>query len=176
MFGLPLEPGFSDVLRGEVEASDAVRPTALSRLWLMPAGHWDNHALQALAQEGLGNQFEMLKDQFDFIVLDAAPVLTITDAQLLAQHMDLVLLSVLKDVSRLPAVYAAQQRLAALQAPLLGAVVIGASSELGGLEMPFARPTGGWGRSNDLPASSLLAAHPGGRGGDPSRGPWALGV
>src|SRR5262249_37368759 len=44
LFTLPLEPGFSEVLRGEVDAGEAIRPTPVSRLWMLPAGHWDSHA------------------------------------------------------------------------------------------------------------------------------------
>jgi len=57
-------------------------------------------------------------------------VLPVADALLLGQHVDGVLFSILRDVSRAPEVYAAHQRLAALGARTLGAVVIGMSSDL----------------------------------------------
>ena len=46
------------------------------------------------------------------------------------QHVDGVLFSILRDVSRAPEVHAAQQRLAPLGIRTLGAVVIGMSSDL----------------------------------------------
>jgi capsular exopolysaccharide synthesis family protein len=124
-FNVPLEPGLSEVLRGEVELDDAVRPTPVSRLWLMPAGKWDSHSIQALAQPEVGALFGRLQEQYDFIVMDACPVLPVADSMLVGQHADAVLFSVLRDVSRMPAVYAAHQRLAALGIRMLGAVVIG---------------------------------------------------
>ena len=54
LFKLPLEPGFSEVLRGEASAGRSRQADALSRLWLMPAGHCDAHAVQALAQDNVG--------------------------------------------------------------------------------------------------------------------------
>jgi hypothetical protein len=51
-----------------------------------------------------------------------------------------VLLSVLRGASRLPTVYAARQRLAALDIPVLGAVVAGGQSTLGGLDIQYPRP------------------------------------
>src|SRR5581483_5784924 len=51
-FDVPLEPGLSEVLRGETEAGDDPPPTAETRLWVMSAGHWHSHAVQALAQDG----------------------------------------------------------------------------------------------------------------------------
>jgi polysaccharide biosynthesis transport protein len=125
LFGLTQEPGFSEVLRSELAATDAIRPTSISRLWLMPAGHWDSHAVQALAQESVRDTFNALKTQYDFIVVDSAPVLPVADSLLLGQHVDAVIFSILRDVSRMPTVHAAQQRLNNLGIRTLGAVVIG---------------------------------------------------
>jgi capsular exopolysaccharide synthesis family protein len=140
LFDLPGEPGLSEVLRGEAELSDVVKPTAVSRLSLIPAGQYDAHALEALAQEQVGNLFAQIKDEFDFVVVDSSPVLPVTDALMLGQHVDVVLLSVLRGTSRLPTVYAARQRLAALDIPVLGAVVAGGQSMLGGLDIQYPRP------------------------------------
>jgi capsular exopolysaccharide synthesis family protein len=138
-FGHPLEPGLSEVLRSEVEQDDAVRPTQLGRLWIMPAGKVDAHALQALAQEGVGGVFERLKEQYDFIVIDTSPVLPVPDALLLGKHADAVLLSVMRDVSRVPAVWAAHQKLEALGIRTLGTVVIGEKTETYGHVIPYPR-------------------------------------
>jgi capsular exopolysaccharide synthesis family protein len=131
-FDLPLEPGFSEVLRGEFEPEQAVQPTLVSRLWLMPAGRCDGHAIEALSQETLGQVFERLKEQFDFIILDACPVLPVADSLLVGQHADAALFAVMRDVSRIPAVHAAQQKLQTLHIRMLGAVVIGEKVEVYG--------------------------------------------
>jgi capsular exopolysaccharide synthesis family protein len=125
LFDVPLEPGLSEVLRSEATVGDVVRPTPLSRLWMVPAGHWDSHAVQALAQDGVRTTLAQLKSQYEFIVVDSSPVLPVADSLLLAQHVDGVIFSVLRDVSRLPAVHAAHQRLGALGVQVLGAVMIG---------------------------------------------------
>jgi succinoglycan biosynthesis transport protein ExoP len=136
-FGLPLEPGLSEVLRGEVEIADALQPTSEGRLWVLPAGHWDAHAVGALAQDAPARLFGLLKEQYDFIVLDAPPVLPVADALLLSQHADAVLLAILGGTSRLSAVHAARQRLAALDVPLLGAVAIGLEGDLGVVDVHY---------------------------------------
>jgi capsular exopolysaccharide synthesis family protein len=136
-FDLPLEPGLSEALRGDIEFDDTVKPTMTGRLWLMPAGKVDAHSLQALAQEGMAGVFERLKEQYDFIIIDTSPVLPIPDALLLAQQADTVLLSVMRDHSRLPAVYAAQQKLEALGIRVLGTVVIGEKTETYGHAVPY---------------------------------------
>ena len=138
-FDLAVEPGMSEALRGEVEFEDAVRPTLVSRLWLLPAGKFDSHAVQALAQDGVRNVFERLKEEYDFIVIDTSPVLPVADALLVAQHADAALFAVLRDVSRIPSVQAAHQRLAALGVRTLGAVVIGEEPQTYGQPVPYPR-------------------------------------
>ncbi len=125
LFNVTQEPGFSEVLRGEADPAQAIRATPISRLWVLPAGNWDAHAVQALAQDQVRTMFQNLKQQYDFIIVDSCPVLPVADSLLLAQHTDGVLFSVMRDVSRLPAVWAAQQRLQNLGVRSIGAVVIG---------------------------------------------------
>ena len=133
LFGLTPGPGFSELLRGEVEPAQVVQNTSLENLSLLAAGAADRRALQALAQEGiLRTVLDELKEHYDFVIIDVSPVLPVADALLIGEHADAVLLSVLRNVSRLPAVYAAQQRLAALGIRVLGAVVIGEGMEVYG--------------------------------------------
>jgi polysaccharide biosynthesis transport protein len=124
-FNAVLDPGLSDVLRGDVEAADAIQPTPLSWLWLLPAGHSDSHALQALAQHEGAAFLDGLREHYEFIIVDSAPVLPIADTLLLCQRADAVVLAVRCGTSRLPSVRAAQQRLGAMSAPFLGAIVLG---------------------------------------------------
>ena len=142
LFNLPLDPGFSEVLRGEANANDVIKPTSVSRLWLMPAGHWDAHAVQALAQDNIKTFFETLKRQYEFIIVDSCPVLPVADALSLGQNVDGVLYAVLRDVSRVPALQAAQQRLANLNVRTLGAVLIGVNDYAGASGYQYAMVAG----------------------------------
>src|SRR5207253_4533778 len=136
-FDMQLDPGFSEVLRGEAECDDVVRPTPVSRLWLISAGQCDAHATQALAQKEVRLLLERLKEQYDFIIVDSSPVLPVADALSLGQHVDAVVLSILRDVSRLPAVQTSYQRLASLGIRMLGTIVLGAAEETGGRGYPY---------------------------------------
>jgi capsular exopolysaccharide synthesis family protein len=135
------DPGFCEALRGEAEFEDAIRETPISRLWMLPAGNCNAHALQALAQEGIESIFDRFKEEYDFIVIDSSPVLPVPDALHLARCADAVVLSVMRDVSRTPAIYATQQRLRALGVRLLGAVVIGDRSNKYGYGYPYTKKT-----------------------------------
>lgn len=127
LFELPVGPGLSEVLRGEAELDDVIRPTRVAGLWVVPAGRCDQDAVQSLASDGLRDAFHRLREEFDFIMIDSGPVLTDSDALLFGRYADGVLLSVLRDVSRVPQVFEACERIRAVNIPLLGAVVNGVS-------------------------------------------------
>jgi capsular exopolysaccharide synthesis family protein len=139
LFEVTLQPGFSEVLLGEVQVDDAIHETPIDGLWLVPAGHWDREVIQALAKEGVEKAFERFKEQFDFIIVDSHPVLAATDSLLIGQHVDAVILSLLRDVSQVPRVYAAGQRLGNLGIRVLGVVVNGMGRDdlyVGGYQTP----------------------------------------
>ena len=129
LFELPMQPGFSEVLLGEVELTDAIQATTLDGLSFMAAGQWDREVLHALARDGLVGIFEKLQEEYDFVVIDSHPLLPATDSLLIGQRVDAVILSVLRQVSQMPRVYAASQRLTTLGIRVLGAVVNGADPE-----------------------------------------------
>jgi capsular exopolysaccharide synthesis family protein len=131
LFSLPLEPGFSEVLQGEVELEQVMHATPVSRLWAVTAGALNDNALQALAQDRLDPLFATLKGQYDFVVIDAPPVLPFADTLMLGQHVQGILLAVLCGRSCLPQIHEAHQRLAKLNIPVLGAVVAGVGKGVG---------------------------------------------
>jgi Mrp family chromosome partitioning ATPase len=128
-FGLPSEPGLSEMLRGEAVPSAAVRAAPPDRVWLLPAGAADLRALQALARDGGLAVIDRLKKDYDYVVIDAAPVVACADGLPLAPCCDTVLLTVLAGVSGVPAVHTALQRLSLLGARLAGVVVQGAADD-----------------------------------------------
>jgi capsular exopolysaccharide synthesis family protein len=125
LFNLAVENGLSDLLRGEVQSSDITNPGPLDGLSVITAGHSDRQAIQMLSRDRLGEILRQLSNEYEFVIIDSAPVLPVADAQLIGQHVDGVVLSVMRHVSRLPSVYAACERLSMLGVRILGAVVNG---------------------------------------------------
>lgn len=131
LFDLPLGPGVSEVLRQEIDVSDAVQATTVPNLWVIPAGQCSNATIAALAQgHPLQTLFNRLRGQFDFVIVDSCPVLPVADALLIGQHVDGVLFSIMQDVSQLPKVQTAQEKLGHLNVVLLGAVVNGIKQDV----------------------------------------------
>lgn len=125
LFDISVEPGLAEVLRGESDITEVIRPTVAEYLWIVSAGGADPQAIQGLARGTLGSIIDRLRDQFDFIIVDTTPVLPVSDALSVSDHVDGVIFAVMRHTSRGPKVYAAYERLAALGRRILGAVVAG---------------------------------------------------
>lgn len=131
LFELPLGPGVSEVLRQETDVSDAVQATAVPNLWVITAGQCSNATIAALAQgHPMETLFNRLRGQFDFIIVDSCPVLPVADALLIGQHVDGVVFSIMQDISQLPKVITATEKLNQLNIPLVGAVVNGIKQDV----------------------------------------------
>jgi capsular exopolysaccharide synthesis family protein len=130
LFDQPLAPGFSELLRGQAQIEDVIRPGPAEGLWMITAGQWDRKAVEALSRDEARALIDRLTDRFDFVVVDTPPVLLVADALLVGQHLDAALCSILRGVSRTPRVRAANERLLTLGIHVLGAVVSGVHDEV----------------------------------------------
>ena len=125
LFDMPLEDGLCEVLRAEVDVADVIRPTNSEGLWVVTAGYCDLDAIHALSTDQMQPIFEKLRADFDFIIIDAAPVLGLSDTLLFGQYVDGAVLSVLRDYSQMPKIYKACEMLQGVGVRLLGTVVNG---------------------------------------------------
>lgn len=129
LFDQPQGPGVGELLRGEAEAIKVIRRSHATDLDLIVAGGYDELAVQALARGDLQKIFDTLRPLYDFIIVDSTPILPVVDSLLVSQHVDAVLFSILREVSRIPAVQDARDRLTSLGVRILGAIVSGIGRE-----------------------------------------------
>ncbi len=127
MFDRPLNPGLAEYLRQKVSLDEVITTTRVENLWIIPAGSPHPDAIIALAQGGMEEPMQLLREQFDFIVVDSGPVLTDADVLVMGRLCDGVILSVMRDVSRIPLVYEACERIRMIDIPLIGTVLNGVS-------------------------------------------------
>lgn len=130
VFEMPQDPGLCELLRGEAERDAVIHPTRTANLWLMPAGRCDLRSVQALSGSYLGSAIAALSVQFDYVIIDAGPVLKVADPLLVGQHVDAAIVSVLRDVSKVPQVYEAVERLRSVGITVLGSVVNGVKDDV----------------------------------------------
>jgi polysaccharide biosynthesis transport protein len=125
LFDAPLEDGLCEVLRAEVDVADVIRPTHAEGLWLLTAGYCDVDAIHALATEQMQPVFDKLRNEYDFIIIDGAPVLGMSDALIFGQYSDGAIVSVRRDHSQMPKVNHCIELLRGVGIRIIGAVVNG---------------------------------------------------
>jgi capsular exopolysaccharide synthesis family protein len=122
LFGEEQQPGLTNVLAGRTTQRD-VRKTKIPGLCLMPAGMLSRNPADLLGSERFEKLVAYMRQNFDWIVIDSPPALAVTDAALISQVASGVLVVI--DCSRTSreVASAAVERLEAVRAPLLGAML-----------------------------------------------------
>jgi len=93
-FGAPLTPGLTEYLRGEVDETAILQRGPSDNLFLIPAGATVPNPLELIGNGRLKQLLMKMEAYFDWIVLDSPPVLPVSDASLLAEMCDGVLVVV----------------------------------------------------------------------------------
>lgn len=116
-------PGVSEIMDGAVEPMTAVRATKMPNLWLMTAGDCDPETIEDLTHGKLARVVTPLRQRFDFIVIDSAPLLPVSDTMIVGQVADAAIFVTMRNRSRIDRVKAAYDRLRDFNIPLLGTIV-----------------------------------------------------
>jgi len=83
-FELERSPGIVDVLKEHRPLADVVTKTTTDNLWFAPAGSIEKNTSELLHAVDLESFFGAVMDHYDYIILDSAPVLRVTDTVILA--------------------------------------------------------------------------------------------
>jgi capsular exopolysaccharide synthesis family protein len=123
LLGEPQEPGLSNVLVGDAEASSAVRRSTIPGLWLLPAGRIPPHPAELLASSRFTVFLSTLSEKFDWVILDSPPVMAVTDASVMAHSASGVIFVVGSEMVERGAARTAIRQLLAAEGKLVGAVL-----------------------------------------------------
>lgn len=87
-------PGLSEVLDGQAELTSALRDGGVAGLQVLPAGSVPPNPAELLGSPSMADLVATLRSRYDRVLLDAPPVLPVTDAVVAAARTDGVLLLV----------------------------------------------------------------------------------
>lgn len=91
-FGIHDVSGITEYLTGEVSADDLVVPTDIHpNLYLIPSGNPVEDASELLMAEKFSLLLDNLDQRFDILIIDSPPVKAISDAFVIADHVNLIL-------------------------------------------------------------------------------------
>ena len=109
----PVEYGLIDCLRGDVSPQQAMGAFSDVSCWIMPAGQSVAGSTELLRAGQLDGVLSQLRDEFDYILLNAPPILPVATMNVLESHCDLHVLVVRANVTSKQAV---KQALGSLRA------------------------------------------------------------
>ena len=88
--GLTREPGVTDFFVRHADLDSLIRATRVPNLFALTAGPLPPNPPAILARKQMADFLNHLRRHFEWILVDAPPVASVTDALLLARHADLV--------------------------------------------------------------------------------------
>lgn len=92
LFKQPQDPGLTNVLLGEAALNDAIRPTGIETLKLVTCGPIPPDPAAIVESQKLRELIVQLAEQYDWVLMDAPPLLAVNDSQILATYADATLL------------------------------------------------------------------------------------
>ena len=147
--GVPDEDGLSSWLGGQIELDALVRTLDVPGLFFLPAGPAPRSPTELVASPRMQWALTLLRERFDFIVLDTPPVLAVTDAAVLARESDGVILVVKGRDTGAEAVRRARDGLVLAGASVLGVLMNDVGLEWGDSYLYHADYTYGRPRRSD---------------------------
>ena len=123
VFEMAQEPGLSNVLVGAVDVKTAIRSTGNPFLFVLPAGHIPPNPAELLGSARYRKLLEELGKEFDWIIVDAPPVMAVTDAAVVSNGVSGVLFVVGAEMTPRRTAQNALEQLAAARARVIGAVL-----------------------------------------------------
>ena len=121
-FGVNGDRGLSQVLRGECTLAEAICPTGYEHLQLLPRGDIIEHPGERFLSKITDDLLKLIYDDYDFIIVDSAPVLVADDTTSLAPKVDAVIFVLRFSYSSAQNCHAALDSLAKRGANIIGLV------------------------------------------------------
>jgi protein-tyrosine kinase len=128
LLGTEIGPGLFEYLRSEADEFSILQRGPMDNFFFIPAGNYSANPTELLANGRLRNLLSRLESIFDWIVIDSAPAVPVTDAVLMANDCDGVLLVVRSNSTPIDAARRARREFA--EHNMIGVVLNGITPEL----------------------------------------------
>jgi polysaccharide biosynthesis transport protein len=122
-FGLGHTPGLSDAVVGRSKLAEVIRPTPVSGLSVIPCGYIPPNPAELLGSDSLRELLHGLRKKYDWVLVDAPPILAMADTPVLCPFVDGLVLVVWSESSSRPALRRALDQLERVGGKLTGVVL-----------------------------------------------------
>ena len=115
--------GLSSLLAGAASVNDAIHQTVINNLYVLTSGPVPPNPSELLGSVQMANLLDTLTHNYDIVVVDAPPVNSVTDAQVLSAKTDGTILVVPQNIADKKGVIRAKSLLEAVHTNILGAIM-----------------------------------------------------
>ena len=116
-------PGLADLVAGQAQVSQCVFFEERSGIHILPSGTVPPNPLELLSSKRFADVIVKLKEAFDVVIIDSAPLQLVSDAQVLSQFATSVIYVVKADSTPYQVAQNGLKKLRRVGAPLLGVVL-----------------------------------------------------
>ena len=92
--GVASEPGLTDLLQGTQPLDCCLQSPGEFPLWIMPTGHSADRPLELSKIQQLAGVLSELRTRYEYLIVDAPPILPVADMNILAGMADILVLVV----------------------------------------------------------------------------------
>jgi len=123
VFGASRTPGLTEILIGDATFEEAVHATGIHQLDFISAGTTPPNPAELLGSQRMVDLLQELRGRYDTIVLDAPPLLAVTDASILTSLSDRVAVVLEAGGVQIKAAQRLRELLDEAQAPVAGLIL-----------------------------------------------------
>ncbi len=116
-------PGLADLVAGQAQVSQCVFFEERSGIHILPSGTVPPNPLELLSSKRFADVISKLKEAFDVVIVDSAPLQLVSDAQVLSQFATSVIYVVRADATPYQVAQNGLKKLRRVSAPILGVVL-----------------------------------------------------
>jgi polysaccharide biosynthesis transport protein len=100
IMGVDKQPGLVDILFHKAKLEDIIRKTRKNNLSYMTSGSIPKNPAEILESKIMYNFLKEIRDLFDVIIIDSAPIVAVIDTEILAKFVDGIILVISADKTK----------------------------------------------------------------------------
>ncbi|WP_231917709.1 polysaccharide biosynthesis tyrosine autokinase [Microbacterium pygmaeum] len=115
--------GLTDVLIGKAALADVIQQWGRAKLFVLPSGRIPPNPSELLGSQAMQRMLDSLHEAFDYVLIDAPPLLLVTDAAVVSKYTSGAILVAASGATKKPQLEGAVKALDAIGSRLLGVIV-----------------------------------------------------
>lgn len=123
IFKIPNHLGLTGILTGKVCLDNAIQPTEIGNLEVLTSGAALFNPAELLGNEQMTSLLKTVADMYDIVLIDSPPILDSTEARILANQCDGVILVVNRGKTELEKLVESRRVLELAHSRLVGAIM-----------------------------------------------------